>query len=575
MTRCTSIWARVGIAVVAALALVGPCAEESAPQVRPIFVDATAQSGLAGYDNVCGDEPGSKGWLHEGMGAGAAWLDYDGDGNLDLYVANGSTHDRKPGEGEPNRLYRGDGKGKFVDVTDKAGVGHRGWGYGVAVGDYDNDGNPDIFVTNLGRDVLYRNRGDGTFEDVTTKAGVGHHDSYSTSAAFFDMDNDGDLDLYVAAYMEDGPGKTPRRGTPEALEASCVYKSLPVYCGPLGRVPLQDVLYRNDGDGTFTDATKAAGVWLARPRYALGVVTADYDNDGDQDLYVANDSVANSLWRNRGDGTFEDVGVKTLSALNTDGKPQAGMGTDFGDYTGDGWVDIVVTNFAHDTNTVYRNLGGRFFVDDSGPAGLSVTYLALSWGTAFYDFDHDGDMDLFIANGHVYPQVDGADLGTRFRQRNHLFVRDGKRFHEAAESCGAGMAVERSFRGAAFGDPDNDGDVDVLLTSLDEGMLLLRNETPDPGNSLQVQLIGADANRDAIGARVTVRDGESSWHRQRKGGGSYLSGFDPRLHFGLGKKSPRRIEIAWPGGETEVLTDVPPNSRITVRQGKGIVKTEP
>jgi hypothetical protein len=535
------------------------------------FVDATPASGIR-CKNVCGAVGNAKGWLFEGMGAGAAWLDYDGDGNLDLYIVNGSTIDRPAGGGEPNQLFRGDGHGKFVNVTERARVGDRGWGYGVAIGDIDNDGDADIFVTNSGPNVLYRNEGDGTFTDVTAKAKLGNP-FWSTSSAFFDMEGDGDLDLYVANYMVGDPDKVPRRDSEGARPGSCYYKGVPVFCGPLGQTPHQDALYRNNGDGTFTDVTKQAGVALETPRYSLGVVSADYDNDGDQDLYVANDSVQNSLWRNDGKGNFEDVGVTTLAALNADGRTQAGMGTDFGDYNGDGWLDLVVTNFSHDLNTIYRSMGGKFFIDDSMLTGLGVTNMALSWGTGFRDFDRDGDLDLFIANGHVYPMVDDYDIGTKFRQRNHLFLNERDRFKESAASSGDGLAILRSFRGAAFGDYDNDGDVDIFLTALDDEGLLLRNDSPSPGHFVQLHLIGGPSNRDAVGARVTLQAGGRAQIREHKGGGSYLSGSDPRLHFGIGEASAvERLQIRWPSGKTELLEKVPIDRLITVREGQGIVE---
>ena len=529
------------------------------------FQDVAAASGID-FRNVCGSEPGSKGWLSESMGAGAAWLDYDGDGFLDLYLVNGSTFERK-GPGEPNRLFRNDGKGHFVDVTERAGVGHRGWGYGVAVGDFDSDGHPDLYIGNNGKNVLYRNKGDGTFEDVTEAAGVGN-DLYSTAAAFFDLEGDGDLDLYVANYMEGDPTKVPRRGTREALMPTCNYKGIDVVCGPLRQVALQDAFYRNNGDGTFTDATRAAGVWLEQPRFALGVVTVDYDNDGDVDVYVANDSVANSLWENRGDGTFVDVGLRKLAALNTDGQPQAGMGTNTGDYNGDGWLDLVTTNFSNDVNTIYRNTAGKFFVDDSMMLGMRATFLNLSWGTGLYDLDQDGDLDLFIANGHVYPQMDDHELGSRFIDTNHLFIQQQGRFTESSASSGPGFGLRRSFRGAAFADYDEDGDVDILVTTLGDAPALLRNDTKTDGHHLQVKLVGSSSNRDGIGARVTAVAGDRRWIRERKGGGSYLSASDPRLYFGLGSVTKLdRLEIRWPSGKRDVLRDVAVDRTITVKEG--------
>jgi hypothetical protein len=493
------------------------------------FIDATEQSKIV-FKPVCGAAPGDKGWLTEGMGSGAAWLDYDG-------------------------------------VTATAGVGDRGWGYGVTVGDYDNDGDPDLFVANQNDNVLYRNDGDGSFTDVTGKAGVGPS-PWSASAAFVDIDRDGDLDLYVANYMESDVTKIPRRGDERAVQGSCSYHGIQVFCGPRGRRPEQDQLFLNNGDGTFKDITQSSGIALTTPRYALGVVSGDYDNDGDVDLYVANDSVTNSLWRNDGNGAFTDVGVASLTGLNADGRAQAGMGTDFGDYNGDGWLDLVVTNFAHDLNTVYRNLSGRFFVDESSLAGMGVTNLALSWGTAFHDFDHDGDLDLLIANGHVYAQVDDYDLGTSYRQTNQLFENKAGRFEDVSKKSGPGLLIARSFRGAAFADYDNDGDIDVLLTALDQAPVLLRNDSGNDGNWLQLELTGTRSNRDGVGTRVTVTTGTGKAIRERKGGGSYLSASDPRLHVGLGAATVAdRIEIRWPSGTIDVLTDVPANRVIQVSEG--------
>jgi len=531
----------------------------------PRFVDATAASGID-YVNVCGAPPGSKGWLSEGMGAGAGWLDYDGDGNLDLFVVNGSTYERGPGKGEPNRLFRGDGKGGFTDVTAKAGVGDRGWGYGVAIGDIDNDGDPDLFVTNLGENVLYRNRGDGTFENITQKSGI-QGAGWSASAAFFDMDGDADLDLYVNNYMESDPEKIQRRGSEAARMASCTYKGIAVVCGPLGQTPLQDVLYRNEGGGRFVDITAAAGLLLEKPRFALGVVSGDYDRDGDQDLYVANDSVVNSLWQNQGNGKFVDVALGSLAALNVDGRAQAGMGVDFGDYDDDGWPDIAITNFSHDTNSIYRNQQGKFFLDSSAPAGMGISQLFLSWGTAFYDLNNDGALDLFVANGHIYPQVDGNEMGTRYKQPNHLFLNRGGRFEEVAAKSGPGLALERSFRGAAFADYDNDGDVDIYVTTLSDAGVLLRNDTPGKQHYLELELVGKRSNRDAVGCRVTLtRDGRSMT-RECKGGGSYLSASSKRLHFGLGTSTKiPELSIRWPDGTQQTVTPKGIDRLITIHE---------
>lgn len=541
-----------------------PGATATAP---PRFNDATEAAGIT-YRNVCGAATEKKGWLSESMGAGAAWLDYDGDGKLDLYLVNGSAFERKPGEGEPNRLYRGVGGGRFEEVQHAGGAADRGWGYGVAVGDFDNDGDPDLYVTNYGRNALYRNDGNAKFTNVASDAGVAGGEDWSTSAAFFDLEGDGDLDLYVANYMIGDPRRVARRATEAADSVYCGYRGIPVYCGPLGQVPVQDVVYRNDGGGKFTDVTREAGFALAEPRFALGVATVDFDADGDQDVYVANDSVRNSLWRNEGGGKFVDIGVTALVALNADGRAQAGMGTDFGDYDGDGWQDLVVTNFSYDLNTLYRNVRGEFFVDDSAISGMSATNMALSWGVGFRDFDLDGDLDLFIANGHVYPEVDGFDIGTRFRQRNHLFLNTGRgKMREASAKAGPGFAIERSFRGAAFADYDDDGDMDVLVTALDDRALLLRNDGPLAGRALGVRLVGSRSNRDAVGARVTVVVAGRRMVRERIGGGSYLSASEPRIVFGLGSAArAERLEVLWPSGEHTVLTDVPASPRLTLRE---------
>lgn len=529
------------------------------------FTDVTRAAGVA-VKNLCGESVADKRWLVEAMGAGAAWLDYDGDGNLDLYVVNGSTFSRPALGGEPNRLFRGDGKGNFTDVTDASGVGHRGWGFGATAGDVNGDGHVDLFVTNLGANVLFLNNGDGTFKDATSSSGI-KGSAWSTSSALFDMDLDGDLDLYVANYMATDRKSVPARGSKAAER--CQYKGIAVACGPRGEQPLADQLYRNDGAGIFTDVTQSAGVALKTARYALGVVTFDYDNDGDQDIYVANDSVSNSLWRNNGDGTFTDQGLRSMTALNADGRSQAGMGVDAADFNGDGWMDIVVTNFAHDFNTLYGNRAGKFFVDDSQLAGLGSTFLALSWGVGFRDFDRDGDLDLFIANGHVYPEVDGYSVGTRFRQRNHLFLQTDGRLKEFRPQANDGLALERSFRGAAFADYDNDGDVDIFLTALDEPSVLLRNDLQDGGRWFGVRLVGKTSNRTAVGARVLLKNGEREWLHERVGGGSYLSSSDPRVLIGLGNTTgPVQAVIVWPGGRRETVKEAPLGRWLTWREGE-------
>ncbi len=546
------------------LSLLGWFSIVAAEPAKMHFVDSGLGAKLD-FKVHCGVE--DKYYLTETIGTGAAWLDYDGDGHLDLFLVNGSDHGRRPGEGEPNRLFRGDGKGGFKETTKRAGVGDRGWGYGVTVGDIDNDGDADLYVTNLGANRLYLNDGNGKFTDVTERAGVGNP-SWGTSAAFFDMEADGDLDLYVANYVEFDLPNTPRRGVKRNSAPFCTFKGLTVVCGPVGLPAAPDVLYRNNGDGTFTDVTEKAGVALTRPLYSLGVVSGDYDNDGDTDVYVANDSVQNLLWRNRGDGTFEEVALLTLSALNVDGQPQSGMGTNFGDYTGDGYLDLVVTNFSHDLNTLYRNHESKYFVDESTLVGMGATTMALSWGVGFQDFDQDGDLDLFIANGHIYPNMDQAKSGTTYLQVNHLFDNDGGRLTEVGSASGPGLKVERSFRGAAFGDYDEDGDVDIVATAMDDELLLLRNETKRQGHYLKIRLEGTASNRDGVGARVTLTSGGRKQIREVHGGGSFMSHSDYTIHFGLGSgKLAERIEVRWPSGTVDVLEKVAGDRTVTVKEG--------
>ncbi len=548
---------------------------KTAPLTRLRFADATPGSGIV-FRDVCGAPPEKKVWLTESLGAGAAFLDAENDGTLDLFLVNGSSHDRPAGSGEPCRYFRGLGGGRFADRTDEARLGSKGWGYGVAAGDIDNDGDTDLFVTRLGQDTLLRNDGAGKFTDVTAASGI-RESAWGTSAAFFDADGDGDLDLYVANYVDFDPTRVPRLGAPEADRRTCSFRGIKVFCGPLGLPAAQSVLWRNDGAGRFEDATRAAGLWLPAPRYGLGAVTGDLDNDGDTDLYVANDSLPNSLWRNRGDGTYEEAAVPLLAAFSGDGGAQAGMGVDAGDYDGDGWLDLVVTNFSHDLNTIYRNEAGKFFSDVSSQVGLQATWFALSWGVGFEDFDNDGDLDLFIANGHIYPQMDGYDFGTRYRQRNHLFENLGGRFVEVSEGAGGGLAPVRSWRGAAFADYDNDGDVDILATAIDDAPVLIRNDTTPRGHWLSVRLVGAArSNRDAVGARVTLFAGGRTQIRERKGGGSFLSASEGRLHFGLGDATTvSSLTVRWPDGRSETLRDLSADRELTIRQGASATLSSP
>ncbi|MBI4160860.1 MAG: CRTAC1 family protein [Acidobacteria bacterium] len=491
------------------------------------------------------------------MCSGAAFVDFDGDGRLDVYLVNGSRLGGFPPGREPrDRLYRNLGGGRFQDVTDRAGLGDPEWGHGVSWGDYDNDGDPDLYVTNWGPNRLYRNNGDGTFTDVARAAGVDDR-GWGTSSAFADYDNDGDLDLYVANYIRFDPERTPRPGE----NRFCRYMGLDVMCGPRGLEGETDRLYRNDGNGRFTDITAAAGMHMEPGYYGLGVVWGDIDADGDLDLYVANDSEPNLLYRNDGDGTFTDVGYASGVALNEAGREQAGMGVDFGDYDNDLDLDLFVTNFSQDTNTLYENLGGGRFADRTSLRNLGASSLPyLGWGTAFFDPDNDGFLDLFIANGHVYSGIDRLGIGTTYPEKNQLFRNlGGRRFAEVTDAAGPGLQVERVSRGAAFGDYDDDGDVDVLVVNVNAPPTLLRNEAANRNAWIRFRLRGTRSNRDGFGAKVLVEAGGRKYYAEAKSASSILSQNDPRVHFGLGEGVERveRVEIRWPSGAVQVLTDLP------------------
>jgi hypothetical protein len=535
-------------------------------RAEPVFVDATREAGL---DQPMVNGGRDKRFILESTGSGAAFFDYDLDGDLDLYAVNGSTYETYAARSGPgNVLYRNEGDGTFAEV--EAGVKDRGWGMGAAVGDYDGDGRRDLYVSNYGANILYRNRGDGTFADESARAGVEGED-FSASAAFFDCDRDGDLDLYVSNYVVFDI--EPILADPE-LADPCIYLGgLRVFCGPQGMEGGRDRLYRNEGDGTFSDITVASGVATANFYYGLGVVPEDFDLDGDLDLFVANDETPNVLFRNEDDG-FRDVAVEAGVAYNGDGEKEAGMGADIGDYDGDGDGDIFVTNFYGETNTLYRNEGDGTFVDAtaaSGLAALSVGYLG--WGACFFDADLDGDLDLFAANGHVYPQVDENSGGGRYAQRNQLFANGGDGVFAEAEG-GPGLLVAQSSRGAISGDYDLDGDLDLLITNIDASPTLLRNDSPTR-HGLVVQLRGAGANGDALGARVHLMAGGRVQTRAVNGASSYLGHSSTRLYFGLGaNKRVERVAVHWPDGTSTHIEDLPADRLLVVRQGHGHVLTD-
>jgi hypothetical protein len=536
-----------------------------------VFDDVTAKSGLGAFTMRSGGE--KKRYILETTSAGVALFDYDGDGWLDVFLLNGSTLEAKAGKAAPLRsaLFRNKRDGTFEDVTAKAGVANERWGMGCATGDFDNDGHVDLYVTNYGPNRLYRNRGDGTFEDVAPKAGVAH-DSWSTGAAFGDYDGDGRLDLFVAGYVTWNEKNPPEPGKTTVGYNFCTYRGVEVMCGPRGLPGAGDKLFRSKGDGTFEDVTSKAGVGDASGFYGFGVAWFDADLDGDLDLAVANDSTANYLYLNNGDGTFEDASLPSGFALSENGREQACMGLAVGDYDNDGRDDLFVTNFSDDSNTLYHNDGGANFMDvtfQSGHGEPSIPFLG--WGTGFLDFDNDGLKDLFVANGHVYPEVDDQDFGTTWEQRPLLFRnRDGKRFDLVPAATGSGLAALRSARGAAFGDLDNDGDVDVVLNCVDSRPLVLSNRGTAGNHWLTVALEPTSGPRCATGAVVTCVSGDLSQRALVVSGASYLSQSDTRAHFGLGKRTKvDRVEVRWPGGAVETFA-VPAVDRIvTLVEGKG------
>jgi hypothetical protein len=532
------------------------------------FEDATESAGLGGYRNLFG-APG-KPYIIESTGNGAAWIDHDADGDLDLFVVNGSTLERQARReaGPGNRLYRNDGAAGFKDATAGSGLEGGYWGSGVAAGDYDNDGRVDLYVTTiLEGNRLYRNNGDGTFADVTTRAAVGGGNRVSSSAAFFDYDRDGRLDLFVANYV------VFDRPYLDRVSPFCLWKGLRVFCGPTGVAGDPNVLYRNNGDGTFTDVTKAAG--LVNPELkSLGVVAADLDADGWTDLYVASDSTIQALYRNRGDGTFEDVSLQSGAGYSQQGRAQAGMGIDAGDYDGDGRLDLFVTTFQDDYKTLYHNDGNLRFSDVTYAARMGqVSYHRLSWGTGFHDFDNDGWLDVFVASGHVYPQVDPAGLAQEtYAQQNQVLrnLGDGT-FADVTGGAGPGLQVVKSSRGVAFGDYDDDGRTDAVVVNMDDTLTLLRNATPGGHHWLTVRAVGSRANRDGIGVWVRVRAGGRDQVREVRTSGSYASANDPRVHFGLGPAAKvELLEVKWPGGATQTFTEVPIDRVVVVSEAEGL-----
>ena len=524
------------------------------------FVDVAEASGIT-FKHVNG-ESGRLYYL-ETMGSGAAFLDYDDDGDLDLYIVNSASLPGFVTDTPPtNVLYRNDGNRGFTDVTAEAGVGHLGYGMGCGTADYDNDGDPDLYVTNFGENVLYRNNADGTFTDVTAHSGVGDGDRWSSSCAFVDYDHDGNLDLYVVNYLDYNIAED---GEWYDTNGRRIYSNPRVYKG------VSDTLYKNNGDGTFADVTQHAGVYNNAGK-GLGVTCGDYDNDGRIDIYVANDTTPNFLYRNMGDGTFMDLGVIAGVAYNEEGVAEGGMGVDFGDYNNDGLLDIFVTNFSRETNTLYRNNSNGILTDVTYIARLGdSSFLKLGFGTKFFDAENDADLDLFVANGHVYSNVEALSDTIEYAQTDQLFLNMGESsFLDVSEECGTYFSVKRVSRGAAFGDYDNDGDTDIFVVNLNQKAVLLRNEGGSRNNWLKIKTVGVKSNRDGIGARIEVVTHSHTQIREVQTGSSYLSGQDLHPIFGLGAETRvEEVKITWPSGLEQVLGEVEANRFLIITEGVG------
>src|SRR5579884_1547823 len=542
-----------GTAFIAALCLAVICAGD-----LPIwFEDIAASCGLTAPNTFGGKT--HKDYILETTGNGAAIFDYDHDGAEDVLIVNGAT--LQPNSGAPRhvQLYHNDGRGHFTEVGAKAGFDVEGWGQGVCVGDYDNDGWPDLLITYYGHNRLYRNQRDGTFRDATAEAKLPVDGTrFGAGCSFLDYDRDGYLDLFVANYVDLDLAATPKPGD----GAFCVWKEIPVMCGPRGLPLAHNVLYHNNRDGTFTDASEASGILKPGGRYSLGVVSADFDNDGWPDLYVACDMTPSLLYRNKRDGTFEERGVEAGVAYNFDGQLEAGMGVAVADFNGDGLLDIAKTNFSGDLTSLYRNDDGKFFTDVSREAGLGARQF-LGWGVAFVDVDDDGWPDLTVANGHVYPEVETRPIGDKYLEPTLLFRNNGNgRFTDLTSAAGPGFQALRPARGLAVGDLDGDGRPEIVVVNMNGIPSLLKNRRRG-GNFLNVAVAGTKCNRSGIGARVSVKAGGRTSIGEVMSGGSYYSQNSMVLHFGVGAaRTIDRLEIRWPGGSPQTWTNLAVNQKV-------------
>jgi hypothetical protein len=527
------------------------------------FADIARKAGLTIKTEAGGEK--AKKYIIETTGSGAAFFDYDNDGWPDVFLVNGATLDGSTTRAEAtSQLYHNNHDGTFSNATKQSGAGLAGWGQGVCAGDYDNDGRTDLYVTFWGHSVLLHNNGDGTFTDVTKKAGLWRDEPHwETGCAFVDYDRSGKVSLFVAQYVDLDLAKTPVPGSSD----TCMWKGIPVMCGPRGLKGTRSELFRNNGDGTFTDVSEKSGVAKTAPYYCFTALTGDFDNDGWPDIYVACDSTPSLLFHNNHDGTFSEIAAEAGVAFNGDGHEQAGMGAHAMDYDGDGWLDIIKTNFSDDTATLYHNNGDGTFSDATNEAGLGRNTQYLGWGTLFVDIDNDGRPDIFIANGHVYPEVDGRGFRTNFREKKLLYWNQGNgRFLDISASAGLGITTPLNSHGVAAADFDNDGTVEILVNNSHDPPSLLKN-LGEHGNWILVKLIGTRSNRDAIGARVTLTANGRRQVQEVRSGGGYNSQSDFRLHFGLGKATQvEGLEIRWPSGIVQKLSAVKANQILSVTE---------
>jgi len=555
------------------------------------FTDVAAEAGFGRAINHYGGEK-SKRFLLEELGGGVAFFDYDNDGWLDIFLVNGTTIEGFPPGQEPsNYLFRNNRDGTFTEVTREAGLRRGGWGQGCCIGDYDNDGYDDLFVTYWGQNVLYHNNGDGTFTDVTEKAGLmqpGPGRRWNTGACFLDYDRDGHLDLFVANYVNFAPDKAPLPGD----NSYCTMNGIAVACGPHGLGGGTNILYHNRGDGTFEDVTEKSGIaipkgpaeptsvskdWRAVGSYGFTAVAADFDNDGWPDIYVACDAAPSLLYQNNHDGTFTEKGIAAGCAFSESGFAQAGMGVGVADYDGDGWLDIAKTNFSDDTPNLYHNEGAGYFSDVTARAGLGVNTKYVGMGIGFLDYDNDGWKDIFIANGHVYPEIDNAKSHLTYREPKLLYRNLGNgRFADVSSQMGAAIQKPWVAHGCAFGDFDNDGDIDIVVNNHNDVPSLLRNDGGNHGSAIQFKCVGTRSNRSAIGTRVKVVSGSQTQIDEVCSGSSFLSQNDLRLHFGLGTATKADlVEVRWPSGLRETFRDVQANQFVTLKEGQGIIRNQP